>query len=315
MIKLTWKVHCDKVTHTHSSWRDAVDWLSETRLSAGLIQVRAKMKLYCGSRMLKTSTTNPIWGTQEGWLLRKKGKKQKLFWNHEVTSFETQDGDLDITHCPDHQTANITPPSTHTTYQIGFYKQCARLTKPLVLVSESLWFQGSWQFGINTYMWKDWTSAPTQWRAGLSHLSQCLWHWLPARDIQVSGWGDKPFSSLQNLHSTKQHMHLEKHCTSPSLLRTTHQSESVRHLENAQHQLSPTKLRIPIPWYTSYNTISPSYMSLPRVMTVLGLQTSLILVVGFHAVWRCTISEHRRTARSASLGSQWQPAWTFSQKL
>ena len=59
-------------------------------------------------------------------------------------------------------------------------------------------------------------------------------------------------------------------------------------LENAQHQLSP--LRIPIPCYTSYNTISPSYTPLPRVMTALALQTSLILVVGFHAVCRCTIS-------------------------
>jgi len=59
-------------------------------------------------------------------------------------------------------------------------------------------------------------------------------------------------------------------------------------LENAQHQLSPPKLRIPIPCYTSYNTISPSYTPLPGVMMALALQTSLILVVGFHAVCRCT---------------------------
>ena len=60
--------------------------------------------------------------------------------------------------------------------------------------------------------------------------------------------------------------------------------------ENAQHQLCPPKLRIQIPCYTSYNTISSSYTLPPGLMTALALQTSLILVVGFHAVCRCTIS-------------------------
>jgi len=60
--------------------------------------------------------------------------------------------------------------------------------------------------------------------------------------------------------------------------------------DKVQHQLRPPKLRIPIPCYTSYNTISPSYTPLPGVMTALALQTSLILVVRFHAVCRCTIS-------------------------
>jgi len=59
--------------------------------------------------------------------------------------------------------------------------------------------------------------------------------------------------------------------------------------DKAQHQLGLPKLRIPIPCYTSYNTISPSYMPLPGVMTALVLQTSLIPVVDFHAVCRCTI--------------------------
>jgi len=59
--------------------------------------------------------------------------------------------------------------------------------------------------------------------------------------------------------------------------------------DKAQHQLSPPKLRILIPGYTSYNTISPSYTPLPGVMTALALQTSLILVVEFHAVCRSTI--------------------------
>jgi len=75
----------------------------------------------------------------------------------------------------------------------------------------------------------------------------------------------------------------------PSLLRTTHESESVRQPGQRQHQLSPPKLRIPIPCYTSYKTILPSYMSLPRVMTASARRTSLILVVEFHAVCRCTI--------------------------
>jgi len=60
-------------------------------------------------------------------------------------------------------------------------------------------------------------------------------------------------------------------------------------LDKAQHQLSFPKLRILIPCYTSYNTISPSYTPLPGVMTALAVRTSLILVVEFHAVCRCTI--------------------------
>jgi len=60
--------------------------------------------------------------------------------------------------------------------------------------------------------------------------------------------------------------------------------------DKARHQLRPPKLEIPIPCYTSYNTISPSYTPLPGVMTALALRTFLILVVGFHAVCRCTIS-------------------------
>jgi len=71
---------------------------------------------------------------------------------------------------------------------------------------------------------------------------------------------------LKSLRCTSQDMRSEKHYTSP-------------------------KLRIPIPYYTLYNTISPSYTSLPEVMTVLVLQTSLILVVEFHAVCRCTICD------------------------
>jgi len=59
--------------------------------------------------------------------------------------------------------------------------------------------------------------------------------------------------------------------------------------DKVQHQLSPPKMRIPIPCYTSCNTILTSYTPLPRVMNTLTLQTSLILVVEFHAVCRSTI--------------------------
>ena len=83
-------------------------------------------------------------------------------------------------------------------------------------------------------------------------------------------------------------MRSEKNCTSPSLLRSTHESESDSP-DKPQHQLSPPKLRIPIPCYTSYNTIPTPYTPLPGVMTALALRTSLILVVEFHAVCRCTI--------------------------
>jgi len=75
---------------------------------------------------------------------------------------------------------------------------------------------------------RDRTCAATRRRTGLNHLSQCLRHWLPARDNQASWPGDKPFSSLQSLRCTSQDMRSEKHCTSPSSLRMTHQSESVR---------------------------------------------------------------------------------------
>jgi len=78
--------------------------------------------------------------------------------------------------------------------------------------------------------------------------------------------------------------HLHPRCVRRTSLRASDSPDK------AQHQLSPTKLRIPIPCYTSYNTISPTYTPLPGVMTALALRTSLILVVEFHAVCRCTIS-------------------------
>jgi len=84
----------------------------------------------------------------------------------------------------------------------------------------------------------------------------------------------------------------EKHCTSPSFLRTTHESESVGQPGQSTTSIESPKVKNPYPiisGYTSYNTISPSYTPLPGSMTTLALQTSLILVVEFHAVCRCTI--------------------------
>jgi len=77
--------------------------------------------------------------------------------------------------------------------------------------------------------------------------------------------------------------HLHPCCALRTSLRASYSPDK------AQHQLSPPKLKIPIPCYTSYNTISPSYTPLPGVMIALALQTSLILVVEFHAVCRCTV--------------------------
>ena len=85
---------------------------------------------------------------------------------------------------------------------MGCCKRCARLTKALALASESLWFQGSDSSGSTRAWRKDQTCEATRRRARLNHLSQCLRHWLPARDNQA-GPGDKPFSSLQSLRCTR----------------------------------------------------------------------------------------------------------------
>jgi len=93
----------------------------------------------------------------------------------------------------------------------------------------------------------------------------------------------KVYAALVKTCARRNTAHLHPFCAQRTSLR---ESDSP---DKAQHQLSPPKLRIPIPCYTSYNTISPSYTPLPRVMTALALRASLILVVEFHAVCRCTI--------------------------
>jgi len=99
-----------------------------------------------------------------------------------------------------------------------------------------------------THAWRtDQTCAATRRRAGLNHHSQCLRHWLPARDNQASGPGDNPFSSLQSLRCTSQDMRSENHCTSPSLLRTTHQSESVGQPGQSTTSIESPKVKTPNP--------------------------------------------------------------------
>ena len=174
--------------------------------------------------------------------------------------------------------------------------QCAMATQE--------WMATQYDQASDTCMQTDQTCATTQRRTGLHHLSQHLRHWLPVRDNQVSGPGTSPsfrskvYAALVKTCARRNTVHLHPLCAQRTSLRA---SDS---LDKAQHQLSPPKLRIPIPYYTSYSTISPSYTPLPRVMTVLALQTSFILEVEFHAVCRVSSVVHRWTTRRASLGSQ-----------
>jgi len=79
-------------------------------------------------------------------------------------------------------------------------------------------------------------------------------------------------------------VHLHPYCARHASLRASDSPDKAQH----PSQLRPPKLRIQIPYYTSYNTMLPSYTPLPGVMNALALRTSLILVIGLHAV--CTIS-------------------------
>jgi len=57
----------------------------------------------------------------------------------------------------------------------------------------------------------------------------------------------KPFFSLQSLRYTSQDMRSEKHCTSPSFVRTTHESESVRHPGQSSTSIETSKVKNPNP--------------------------------------------------------------------
>jgi len=110
-----------------------------------------------------------------------------------------------------------------------------------------------------------------------------------ARDNQDSGSG-KPIFSLQSLRCTSQDMRSEKHCTSPSFVRTTHESQILGQPgQSSTTSIESSKVKNPNPMLHLIQTISPCYTPLPGVMTALALRISLILVVEFHAVCRCTI--------------------------
>jgi len=100
---------------------------------------------------------------------------------------------------------------------------------------------------------------------------------------------NKPFFSLQSLRCTSHDRRSEKHCTSPSYVRTTHESRIVGQPGKSTTSIVSSKVKNPNPMLHLIQTISPSYTPLPGVMTALALQISLILEVEFHAVCRCTI--------------------------
>ena len=104
-----------------------------------------------------------------------------------------------------------------------------------------------------------------------------------ARHTTSPSFRSKVYAALVKTCARRNTAHLHPLCAQRTSLRASDSPDKT------QHQLSPPKLRIPIPCYTSYKSISPSYTPLPGLMTALALRTSLILVVEFHAVCRCTI--------------------------
>jgi len=57
----------------------------------------------------------------------------------------------------------------------------------------------------------------------------------------------KPFFSFQSLRCTSQDMRSEKHCTSPSFVRTTHESESVGQPGQSTTSIESSKVKNPNP--------------------------------------------------------------------
>jgi len=141
-----------------------------------------------------------------------------------------------------------------------------------------------------TRAWRtDQTCMATRRRAVLIHLSTGSLRESTRLQAQVTSPSlhFKAYAARAKTCARRTTAHLHPCCARHTSLRASDSPDKAR------HQLKPPKLRIPIPCHTSYNTISvesPSYTPLPGVMTALALRTSLILVVGFHAVCRCTIS-------------------------
>ena len=81
----------------------------------------------------------------------------------------------------------------------------------------------------------------------------------------------KSFFSLQSLRCTSQDMRSEKHCTSPSFVRTTHESQMLGQPGQSTKSIESSKDKNPNPILHLIQTISPSYTPLPGVMTALAL--------------------------------------------
>ena len=130
---------------------------------------------------------------------------------------------------------------------MGCCKWCARLTKALVLAPESLRFQGSQQFGIDTCM----ANGPNMYEPDGtqdSTITPSISGTVSLRETtRLQGSGDKSLSSLQSLRCTSQDMRSENHYTSPSLLRTTHESESVGQPGQITTSIESPKVKNPNP--------------------------------------------------------------------
>jgi len=146
--------------------------------------------------------------------------------------------------CLDHQAANMTPLRRTATYRMGDCKRCARLTKAFVLAPESLRFQGSRQFGIHTCMANglNMRGNPTARRTRPSlPVSQAL-----APSARQPGFRARR-QALLFAPKSSQDMRSENQYISPSLLRTTHQSESVRQSGQSTTSIESPKVKNPYP--------------------------------------------------------------------
>jgi len=158
-----------------------------------------------------------------------------------------------------------------TTYRMGSCKRCARLTKALASAPESLRFEGSQQFGINTCManGKNIRGNTTARRNQPSlPVSQALAPCAKTTRLQAQATRTslrfKAYAERAKTCAWRITVHLHPCCAQHTSLRASYSTDKV------QHQLRPPKSRIPIPCYTSYNTTSPSYTPLSGVMTVLA---------------------------------------------
>ena len=108
----------------------------------------------------------------------------------------------------------------------------------------------------STRAWRtDQTCAATQRRTGLNHHSQYLGTGSLRETTRLQGQVTSPslrskaYAVRVKTCARRNTAHLHPRCARHTSLR---ESDSP---DKAQHQLSPPKLRIPIPCYTSYNTI------------------------------------------------------------